>query len=346
MNLPVSSQSEIIKLVGQANKRDFMLFLGAGTSVSSGVPAAGVMIREWRRALYEQNVPGGAAKLAGLNDDASCKIVEDHAMKAHVLAQRGLLTEATDELKQAVSLNTDNAILRATLAYQLVSMGQLDSAGSEYEFAIRLDPQNLNYRLQVTNFYWMRQQPQAARQHLEAAVAIEPGSAEVREWLGQVYLVLGLFGEAQREMEETLRLSPNDARALGNLGLLHAQMNRPDQAEKCWRQAVAVNSSLPHPHVFLAQMYFMQNRVAELNAEIQALSRIAPAMANQLGMQLQSMRGQPASAMAAMQTQWAAMLHGAQANPQKEWPNPSFSGSGQGASFADIVRAAINKITQ
>lgn|GEM_PF-2953436 len=55
----VLSQNQVIRLITQANKREFTLLLGAGASKSSGVPLASEMIAEWRRMAYEESEPAG-----------------------------------------------------------------------------------------------------------------------------------------------------------------------------------------------------------------------------------------------------------------------------------------------
>ena len=49
VELTVLPQSQVIRIIAQADKREFALFLGAGASKSSGVPLTFEMIREWRQ---------------------------------------------------------------------------------------------------------------------------------------------------------------------------------------------------------------------------------------------------------------------------------------------------------
>lgn len=63
----VLPQSQVIRLIAQADKREFTLFLGAGASKSSGVPLASEMIQEWRRIAFEDREPADA------DFDAWCK---------------------------------------------------------------------------------------------------------------------------------------------------------------------------------------------------------------------------------------------------------------------------------
>jgi tetratricopeptide (TPR) repeat protein len=59
-DLEVLPQSQVIRLIAQADEREFTLFLGAGASKSSGVPLASEMIREWRQMIFEDRAPAGA----------------------------------------------------------------------------------------------------------------------------------------------------------------------------------------------------------------------------------------------------------------------------------------------
>lgn len=61
MALKVLSAARVQTAVQRHGKREFSLFLGAGASISSGVPSAGAMIRMWRRQAYEEDHPGAAA---------------------------------------------------------------------------------------------------------------------------------------------------------------------------------------------------------------------------------------------------------------------------------------------
>ncbi len=56
-------QSQVVRLIGQADQREFTLLLGAGASKSSGVPLASEMIHEWRDMTYEDagSPAGGVA---------------------------------------------------------------------------------------------------------------------------------------------------------------------------------------------------------------------------------------------------------------------------------------------
>lgn len=50
--------ARVVRIIADTDKRELSLFLGAGASVSSGIPSAGTMIGEWREQAYREANPG------------------------------------------------------------------------------------------------------------------------------------------------------------------------------------------------------------------------------------------------------------------------------------------------
>jgi len=65
--LRILPQEQVIRLVAQADPREFSVLLGAGASRSSGVPLASEMIGEWRELAFREQA------LAGASFDDWCK---------------------------------------------------------------------------------------------------------------------------------------------------------------------------------------------------------------------------------------------------------------------------------
>jgi tetratricopeptide (TPR) repeat protein len=55
----VLPQEQVVRLVAQADKREFSLFLGAGASRSSGIPLASEMVHEWRQLAFREQSRSG-----------------------------------------------------------------------------------------------------------------------------------------------------------------------------------------------------------------------------------------------------------------------------------------------
>lgn len=59
-DIKIFPQDQVVRLVAQADPREFSVFLGAGASRSSGVPLASEMIKEWRQLAFREQAPAGA----------------------------------------------------------------------------------------------------------------------------------------------------------------------------------------------------------------------------------------------------------------------------------------------
>lgn len=60
MAIEIEPQSKVTRIVANADPGEFMVFLGAGASKSSGVPLAGEMIAEWRKMMHRDQGPVGS----------------------------------------------------------------------------------------------------------------------------------------------------------------------------------------------------------------------------------------------------------------------------------------------
>ena len=67
------------------------------------------------------------------------------------------------------------------------------------------------------------------------------------------FLVLNRrYAEARQMLEESLKSDPKLAAAYESMGLLYARQNQPDEANKCYAQAVALNSQSYFAHYYYA----------------------------------------------------------------------------------------------
>jgi tetratricopeptide (TPR) repeat protein len=62
--IKILPQDQAVRLVAIADPREFSVFLGAGASLSSGVPLASEMIEEWRQMAFREQAPPGAERSA------------------------------------------------------------------------------------------------------------------------------------------------------------------------------------------------------------------------------------------------------------------------------------------
>lgn len=134
-----------------------------------------------------------------------------------VYNKKGLVDQAYERLRTAVSLDGGNANARSNLALVLGKKGLLDQSIEQSLIAERLKPDLAEpYKNLGTAYLVKGRLPEAASQ-LENAIALDPKLAEAYNNLGIVYLRLGEGGKAVEEFQAALRLKPERADFKENL---------------------------------------------------------------------------------------------------------------------------------
>lgn len=98
---------------------------------------------------------------------------------------------------------------------------------------------------------------------LKRAIAIDPYNAVAQRALAQILLENRRYDEAYAHHVQMAAHIPLDADSLVNFGTLAAQSGKTDQAISCWNGALALDNSLPLPHLYLADTFAQSGRDAE-----------------------------------------------------------------------------------
>jgi tetratricopeptide (TPR) repeat protein len=164
---------------------------------------------------------------------------------------RGELDQAISELAKAVALNPADATAHLELGDGYYAQEDYVLAKSEYERAIALAPKNVDARERLASAYYAQNQFTAAQREYERALAEAsssrgaPDEAEnrnlevgLRNGLGYTYLKLNQAEDARREFERAIELNPDEAMPRLNLGIIHAQQDRPGEARAAWETAM------------------------------------------------------------------------------------------------------------
>ncbi len=98
---------------------------------------------------------------------------------------------------------------------------------------------------------------------LQTAVNLNPYDNAAQSRLLRVLLEDGRTDAARAHLDQTIARRPNDVDALVNAGVLARRERRPADAERHWRQAVAIAPSAAHVQLYLAELLDEANRTAE-----------------------------------------------------------------------------------
>jgi Tfp pilus assembly protein PilF len=171
-------------------------------------------------------------------------------------------------------------------AEELETAGHLREAVSLYEKGRQHDPEAIDYSRRLAVLYDRLDLPVKARPEYRAAIKCSPDNADTLNDYGYFLYRQGELIEAESQLRRALELAANHERVWTNLGIVLAHQGRygeafeaftrvvgpaaahsnvgailakqgqVEQAQRAFRQALALNPELRQPQVFLA--YFTQ----------------------------------------------------------------------------------------
>ena len=107
-------------------------------------------------------------------------------------------------------------------------------------------------------------------------IELYPGLATAHNNLGVLLYNLNRYEEAEKEYREALRIKPDGAEAHNNLGILLYNLNRSEEAEEEWREALRIKPDYAEAHINLGNLLKDLNRYEEAEEEYREALRIKP----------------------------------------------------------------------
>ena len=194
---------------------------------------------------------------------------------------RGRALNAAVAFKKAEALAPLDERSRFTLAMSYVALGKRDWARPELRKLTTSAPGNALYPYWTSRLDYDDGQYAAAVQGFLHAIELDPAFAKAHDNLGLCYEALGHFDEAIRSYQEAVRLNREQRTkwpwpAL-NLGLLLSRLDRPDEAEPLFREALREDPRFPQGHYQLGVLLERSGRLADAAAELEEAARLDPA---------------------------------------------------------------------
>lgn len=153
---------------------------------------------------------------------------------------QGEHAQAEDYCRQALALAPKLAAGHYNLGIALRSQGRLAEARDSFRRATELHPNYSEAMDALAHAHIALYDWPVAAQVLNDIIAAWPRKAEMRNNLGTVYQAMGRIGDAIASYEAALNINPRLAVALTSLGGAHQGRGDFEQAERYYRQCLAV----------------------------------------------------------------------------------------------------------
>jgi eukaryotic-like serine/threonine-protein kinase len=219
-------------------------------------------IAEFNQALKVD--PNYAPAYAGLGE--AYWIGYDQLNKA-----KSWLAKASENCKQAVSLNPRMAEGQACLGNVSFSTGKYEEAVALYQRALKLNPESGNTLGQLALAYEKLGNPAAAEPAYKQAVALRPNYWAVYNWFGIFYYNQGQYSKAAEMFQKVTGLAPDNYVGYSNLGGAYVTQGRYQDAIQAFQRSIDLR---PDADAYnnLGYAYILMHRFPEaIAAQQQAL---------------------------------------------------------------------------
>ncbi len=212
-----------------------------------------------------------AVSLPGCTQRATEATALEHFARGQVLAYRGNLDNALEELSQAIEANPDFSVIHTAIADIHRRQGNYVLAVRSYQTASQVNPYAFlpNYNLGVT--YQLLAKAESVAEEIQAylrlaaniyirAVTLRPDDFESNLNLSVCYFQLGKNDLAEQYCRRAIEIAPQSKHAYGNLGIIYDSQGRFYDAVRAYKASLERDSQQSAILINLGSTYMKQNR--------------------------------------------------------------------------------------
>jgi len=157
------------------------------------------------------------------------------------LRETGKYQEAIEAFKQAIILESNNAIAYYNLGTAYGNLNRHQEAIEAYKQALNINPNLAEAYCNLGNAYGRLNRHQEAIEAYKQALNINPNLAEAYYNLGTAYGNLNRNQEAVEAYKQCIRIDPDIAMAYCNLGVVYSDLGYHQEAVEAYKQALNIN---------------------------------------------------------------------------------------------------------
>jgi tetratricopeptide (TPR) repeat protein len=173
---------------------------------------------------------------------------------ASILADKGLMEEATAELRNAAEAHprdSRNAEFRMRLGIVLREQGKLDESTAEFVKAIDLFPDDVRIHVELGETLRRQERGDEAIAQVRKALEWDPRNVGARRVLGATLRDQGKFDEALVELRRGIELEPRNGPVRHELALTLLKQGNRDAAIEQFRKTIEHDPRAGYPRLFL-----------------------------------------------------------------------------------------------
>lgn len=225
-----------------------------------------------------------AAQTYQLAGDLERAAVENRAIASIALSRLGAIAIREGEFTRAVALldaslrARDDARARTNLSIAHMRLTAIDQAVAEAQAALKLDDKHAPAHHVLGKLLYMKGDYRRALPELERAILLEP-DLDAAYTLGMTYLRLKETARAKLLFEEMQSALNNSAVAHILFGRAYQQTGYATEAEREFKQALAIDPRAPRAHFYLGYLIMLHGgseRLAQASEEFARELRLRP----------------------------------------------------------------------
>ena len=181
----------------------------------------------------------------------------------------GQPSQAEAVWREALRRAPDHWLILNNLGLVCARQKRYDEAIADFQRSIRLRPNYADSHMNLGRTYAELGRPAEAEAQLLAAVGLAPLYVQARNELAKFYIAAGRFAEAEPQLRSSVS-SGGSGFAWDSLGEIYSRWNRPQDAERAFRQAVSLDAFDSRAHFGLGSVLETEGRPAEALKEYEA----------------------------------------------------------------------------
>ena len=181
----------------------------------------------------------------------------------------GQSDQAEAEWREALRRAPNHWLILNNLGLAAAKKKRYDEAIDDFQRSIRLRPNYADSHINLGRIYAQTGAGEKAEGQLRAAVALAPLYVPARNELAKFYFDSGRFEEAEEQYRSSVS-SGSTTQAWDSLGDIYSRWSRWQDAERAFRQALALDTFDSHAHFGLGAALEAEGRTREALAEYTA----------------------------------------------------------------------------